>query len=131
MSDTLTTLRAYADAWSRNDAARLVALYADAFTLHYPGVHSLAGVHRGKAAALWALAEVSRRVERRLLQVIDVMAGARRGALQVLEAWRRDAECVQLERVLVYTVRDGLLTECWLYDADQAAVARLLRDPSA
>lgn len=131
MSDTLTTLRKYADAWTRNDLAQVAALYADSFTLHYPGTHALAGVHRGKREALRVLGEVSRRVQRRLVRVIDVMAGEQRGALQVVEEWRRDGEAVQLERMLVYTTRDGLLTECWLFDADQTAVARLLRTSAA
>ena len=128
MTDILTILHAYADAWSRGDSAALAALYADDFTLHYPGDHALAGVHRGKPAALAALAEISRRVRRRLDRVVDVLAGEHRGAIQVIEAWSRDGESVLLDRVLVYTVRDRLLTACWLFDTDPATVSRLLRD---
>jgi len=129
MAETLRVLRSYADAWARGDVVALAALYADDFTLHYPGAHPLAGVHRGKAASLRALGEVARRVTRRLAEVVDVMAGERRGAIQVVEEWSRDGEVVLLDRLLVYAVRDELLAECWLFDADAAAVAHLLRDP--
>ncbi|MET0342143.1 MAG: nuclear transport factor 2 family protein [Polyangiales bacterium] len=128
MTDISGVLHAYADAWMRGDVSALAALYDDDFTLHYPGEHPLAGVHRGKPAALRVLAEVSRRVRRRLLRVTDVMSGAQRGALQVVEEWTREGETMQLDRVLVYTVRDGRLTACWLFDADARAVARFLRD---
>jgi uncharacterized protein len=131
MSDTLRTLRSYADAWTRNDVAALAARYADEFTLHYPGAHSLSGVHRGKPAALQILLEVSRRVTRRLTEVVDVMAGEQRGAIQVIEEWRREEEVALLDRVLVYTVRGELLTECWLFDENPGLVAHFLRDPRA
>jgi uncharacterized protein len=81
-----------------------------------------AGDHEGKAAALGVLAEVTRRTNRRLLAIIDVMAGPERGALLVRERFERDGKAAEVERLLVYAVRDGLLSECWVYDQDQAAV---------
>ena len=51
----------YATAWLAGDRAAIAACYHDEFTLHYAGQNPLAGTHRGKAAALAALAEVARR----------------------------------------------------------------------
>lgn len=128
MSDLLRILRSYKDAWTRNDVAALAALYHDEFTLHYPGAHPLAGVHQGKLASLRVLGDVSRRVRRRLVSVVDLMVGEQRGALQVVEEWTRDGEVALLDRVLIYTVRDERLAECWLFDADADKVAHFLRD---
>ena len=108
----------YASAWLAGERAALAACYHDDFTLHYFGRNPLAGDHRGKAAALSILAEVTQRTNRRLLAIVDVMAGPERGALLVRERFERDGRTAEVERLLVYAVRDGLLSECWVYDQD-------------
>lgn len=118
----------YATAWLAGDRAAIAACYHDEFTLHYAGQNPLAGTHRGKAAAVAALAEVARRADRKLLGVDDVMAGPHRGAILVRELFRRDGRTAELERLLVYAVCDGLLRECWVYDRDQAAVDSFFAD---
>ncbi|MBR1284554.1 nuclear transport factor 2 family protein [Bradyrhizobium sp. AUGA SZCCT0177] len=112
----------YARAWLAGDRAALAACYHDDFTLHYFGRNPLAGDHRGKMAALAILAEVTRRTSRKLLGIVDIMAGPERGALLVRERFERDGKAAEFERLLVYAVRDGLLGECWVWDQDQAAV---------
>jgi ketosteroid isomerase-like protein len=112
----------YASAWLAGDRAALAACYHDDFTLHYFGRNPLSGDHRGKLAALAILAEVTRRTNRKLLGIIDIMAGPERGALLVRERFERDGKAAEFERLLVYAVRDGLLGECWVWDQDQAAI---------
>jgi uncharacterized protein len=116
----------YAAAWLAGDRAAMLASYHDDFTLHYFGRNPLAGVHQGKPAALAILAEVTRRTNRRLLGVVDIMAGPERGALLVRERFSRDGRSAEVERLLVYSVRDGLLWQCWVYDQDQALVDSFL-----
>ena len=118
----------YATAWLAGDRAAIAACYHDEFTLHYAGQNPLAGTHRGKAAALAALAEVARRANRKLLGVNDIMAGPRRGAVLARELFSRDGRTAELDRLLVYAVRDGLLSECWVYDRDQATVDAFFAD---
>ncbi len=118
----------YATAWLAGDRTAIVACYHDEFTLHYGGANPLAGTHRGKPAALAALAEVARRTNRRLIGIDDVMAGPQRGAILVREAFGRDGRTAELQRLLVYAVREGLLSECWVYDRDQATVDTFLAD---
>lgn len=112
----------YATAWLAGDRLALAACYHEDFTLHYFGRNPLAGDHRGKTAALTILAEVTRRTNRKLLGIVDVMAGPERGALLVRERFERDGTAAEFERLLVYAVRDGLLWECWVWDQDQTAV---------
>lgn len=112
----------YATAWLAGDRAAIAACYHDEFMLHYSGHNPLAGTHRGKAAALAALAEVARHTNRKLLGIDDVMAGPQRGAILARELFSRGDRSAELERLLVYAVRDGLLSECWVYDRDQAMV---------
>lgn len=116
----------YAAAWRAGDLQAMLAVYHDDFTLHYFGRNPLAGLHRGKSAALAILAEVSRRTNRKLLGIVDVMVGPERGAILVRESFARDGNAVEVERLLVYSVRDELLHHCWVYDQDQALIDRFL-----
>jgi ketosteroid isomerase-like protein len=116
----------YAAAWLAGDRETMLASYHDDFTLHYFGHNPLAGVHRGKPAALAILAEVTRRSHRKLSGIVDVMAGPERGALLVREIFQRDGKTAEVERLLVYAVRDELLWQCWVYDQDQALVDAFL-----
>ena len=116
----------YAAAWLAGDRQAMLASYHDDFTLHYFGRNPLAGIHRGKPAALAILAEVTRRSNRKLLGIVDVMAGPEHGALLVREIFQRDGKTAEVERLLVYSVRDQLLWQCWVYDQDQALVDAFL-----
>jgi len=118
----------YATAWLAGDIVQMAACYHDDFTLHYAGRNPLSGVHRGKQAAFAALAEVARRANRKLLAIEDIMAGPQRGALLVRELFSRDGKTAELERLLVYSVKDGLLLDCWVYDRDQPTVDIFLAD---
>jgi uncharacterized protein len=119
-------LSGYAAAWLAGDRQAMLASYHDDFTLHYFGRNPLAGIHRGKAAALAILAEVTRRTNRKLSGIVDVMAGPERGALLVREIFQRDGKTAEVERLLVYAVRDELIWQCWVYDQDQALVDTFL-----
>jgi ketosteroid isomerase-like protein len=113
---------AYARAWQDGDAATIVALYHDDITLHYFGQSPLAGDHVGKPAALAVLAKVQELTNRKLVKVHDVLAGPGHGAILAHENWSKDGRELDVRRVLVYHIRDGKLSECWLYDDDQRAV---------
>jgi hypothetical protein len=125
-SEIHRVLTAYAEAWTNSDLTRIVAAYHDDIVLHYPGAHALSGQHRGKAAALGALAEFGKRTNRQLLRIVDVMAGENRGAIIAREALGLGDARVEIDRMLVYRVENGLLRECWLYEADQDAIDRLV-----
>lgn len=116
----------YAAAWLASDRQAVAASYHDDFTLHYFGRNPLTGVHRGKPAALAILIEVTRRTNRKLIAIVDIMAGPERGAILVRESFTRDGKVAEVERLLVYSVRDGLLHHCWVYDQDQALVDEFL-----
>jgi ketosteroid isomerase-like protein len=123
---TRQAITRYATAWAAGDRPALLASYHEGFILYYFGRNPLAGVHRGKAAALAILAEVTRRANRQLLAVLDIMAGPHRGGLLVRERFDRDGKMAEVERLLIYSVREGLLGECWVYDQDQAAIDHFL-----
>lgn len=124
--ENLKIVQNYCDAWLRGDLAGVVNSYHDDITLHYGGANRLSGRHDGKDAALKALAEVSRATGRKLIEIVDVMAGAARAVVVVRERFAAHGESVDLERVLVYRIADRKLRECWVFDAEQAVVDRFI-----
>jgi ketosteroid isomerase-like protein len=127
----LEVVRRYAQAWSQGDVATVVGLYADDFVLHYFGQNPLAGDHAGKPASLGVLARVSALTSRGIPEIHDVIGGETHAAILARETWVDDGRPVSLNRVLLYHVRDGKLSECWIYDEDQRAVDAILSRPLA
>ena len=123
-SEIRAAVERYAAAWKAGDLAAIAACYHEGFTLHYFGANALSGDHVGKAAALATLGEFSRRTRRRLVEIVAVTAGPERGAVIAREAL--GPQGLEMERVLVYAVEDGLLKDCWVYDQDQALIDRLV-----
>ncbi|MBI5939908.1 MAG: nuclear transport factor 2 family protein [Caulobacterales bacterium] len=123
---TLAAAQRYVDAWLAGDFPAMLSTYADDFVLHWFGDNPLAGVKCGKAAAVEALMEFTRRTLRRLVAVDNVMADAGRAVIIVRESITAGGETREVERVLVYRVADGLLAECWVYDEDQRFIDRAL-----
>lgn len=121
-SSIYAVVKRYADAWLANDLRTIVDSYHDEVVFHYFGRSSLAGTHRGKTACLAILKQVRERTNRRLVSIRDVLAGDLFGMIVAVERFERGGESVEIERMLRYSVRDGKLAECWVYDEDQRLV---------
>jgi uncharacterized protein len=116
----------YAELWVRGDTVSMVEYYNEDMKLHYFGRNGLAGVHEGKAAVLGILTEFSRRTDRALVRIVATMSGATRGAIIVQEMIGPDVDRTSVERLFVYSLRNGRFSECWVYDQDQALIDQVL-----
>lgn len=121
--ETSRVLRAYAKAWLASDLEKVLASYHDDIELHYMGKSSLAGIHRGRDAALAALGQASARTSRKLIDIEDVLVGDSLGALIAVEDLGDPAQRVR--RALLYRVQDEKLRECWLFDEDQRFIDQM------
>jgi ketosteroid isomerase-like protein len=130
VEDPLDTVQRYADAWAANDLETVIGLYHDDFVLHYFGESPLAGDHVGKEAAVTVLLAATLRSGRQLDAIEDVLAGSTFGAIVAREGIRQPGgdDLRVIRRVFLYKVRDGKLSECWLYDEDQRAIDELWSD---
>ena len=54
------------------------------------------------------------------------MPGRLCSGILVRELFARNGRTAEVERLLVYSVRDGLLDHCWVYDQDQSLVDEFL-----
>ncbi len=116
----------YAAAWAAGDFLAVRDCYHDQFTLYYAGNNPLSGVHRGKTACLAVLEEFRKRTRRKLISVDHVMAGPQRGSVLVREQFSHDGKTTDVQRLLVYSILEDRLHECWVYDQDQALIDQLL-----
>ncbi|MES2249048.1 MAG: nuclear transport factor 2 family protein [Pseudomonadota bacterium] len=130
-SEILAVVQRYAQAWAANDLKAIVDCYDDEVVFHYFGRSPLAGTHRGKAGCLAVLQQVKARTNRRLVAIRDVLAGEHFGLIVAVEQFEHQGRPVELERQLRYAVRDGKLSECWIYDEDQRWVDEVLSSPAA
>jgi uncharacterized protein len=78
----------------------------------------LASTHRGKATCLALLQKVRERTNRQLLEIRDVLASDTHAVILARERFERDGRILELNRVLLYHVRDAKLAERWIYDED-------------
>lgn len=119
-------VKGYGDAWAANDLAAIVNCYHDDVVFYYFGHNPLAGTHRGKAACLAVLKKVRERTDRKLVSIRDVLVGQHFGLIIAIEQFSRGGASVTIERLLRYSVRNGKLAECWIYDEDQRLVDEYL-----
>ena len=118
-----SVIERYADAWQRRDPAAF-ALYHPQFTVHWFGRNPLSGTHMGTEQVVRALTELTRRTHRELVRIVATLAGPERGAIIARESFGTGAARVEMDRVLVFTVAEDRLRECWVYDADPDLVDR-------
>jgi uncharacterized protein len=121
-----SVIERYADAWQRSDPAAL-ALYHPQFTVHWFGHNPLSGSHVGADQVRRALGELTRRTNRRLVRIVATLAGPERGAIIARESFGTGEARVEMDRVLVFTVAEGRLHECWVYDSDPELLDRYVR----
>lgn len=121
-SETLAALRRYAESWLAGDIETVLGAYADDVEFHYFGKTDLAGTHVGKAAAVAAMGVVSARASRRIVEIVDVMAGDEFGAIIAAEELSRDGEVATIRRTFLYRIHGGLIVECRVLDEDQELV---------
>lgn len=125
--DAAAVVRSYCDAWMRGDAMAVLEHYHRDLTLVWPGRHRFAGVHDGQAAAIDALLALQTITNRTPTEIVDVLVGEHCVAVVADERWTVDpddatAESIEVRRALDYTIVDGKLRTCRVYEADQPII---------
>jgi|SRR5215207_4710830 len=109
---------------SSEDWEAATAFWADGIVLHAQGRHPLAGNFFGKQAFLDHYSRVSAELGGtiELVEVYDVLFSAAYAVALVKEREVRGKRSLMFNRVNVYRMRDGKITELWSYDSDPYAL---------
>lgn len=73
------------------------------------------------------MGELTRRTNRRLVRIVATLAGTERGAIIARESFGTGEARVEMDRVLIFTVAEGRLRECWVYDSDPQLLDRYIK----
>ncbi|MDQ6692502.1 MAG: nuclear transport factor 2 family protein [Candidatus Dormibacteraeota bacterium] len=118
--------RRYFDAVHR-DPAETVQLYTPGAVLHYSGGHRLSGDHHGPAA-VQTLFQKSREAfaGSQRLEVHDVLGSEHHAIALLAASAERGGITVRWNRVVVFHMADGRISEQWIVDGDQRLVDELI-----
>lgn len=113
--------RAYA-AQAAGDLDSYLGLLTDDFALHIPGRSQIAGTFRGREAMRRHFADIARLSGGTFRTSVHDVTGSDDHVMALVEAWAEQRGIVvELPRIHVWHVRDGMLSELWLHPVDQAA----------
>ena len=123
-SSKAEAMKRYVEAFKRKDWDAATAFWADDIVLHAQGRHPLAGDFFGKQAFLDHVGRVSVQLGGtiELVEVYDVMFSAEYAVAWVKERAVRGGRSLVFDRVNVYRMSDGKITELWTYDSDPYAL---------
>lgn len=127
-ANSADVVRRYCDAWLAGDTGAVVAMYHPDLTLTWPGTHPLAGDYVGLDASLTALIALQDITGRRPIAVVDILVGSHSVMAVVVERWNDGNASLECTRVLDYTVADGRLRSCRVYEQDQVSVDRWIHE---
>ena len=119
------TMRRYGRAWSEGDYAGMQELMDDDVVLHLFGHSPISGMFRGKKELADIVRIIQELTDRTLIELHDILVGDDHAAALVRERMTRHGNAVELERVFVYHLHDGKISEVWIFDQDQNAVDAL------
>jgi ketosteroid isomerase-like protein len=114
-------------AFNRGDVDALIELFAEDIVWHFPGTSKIAGEHIGRDACLAMLGAYGAASGGTLqANLIDVMASDDRVAGLANDTASRDGRTLNVDAVVIFTLRDGKVTEARHLFDDQASVDAFL-----
>ena len=115
-------IRAGYKAFNAGDVPALIDLFADDIVWHFPGTSKLSGEHVGRDAALTALGGYGAASDGTLVaNLVDIMASD-----TPVTGWANDTataggKTLDINSVVIFTLRDGKVTEARQFVDDVAA----------
>lgn len=118
----------YIDCWVRGDPKAAEEFWAEDVVLHMFGRNPLSGEYRGKEqyrSYVQKMYEATAGAggEAKLLKVYDILASDNYGVALLRSRFERPGkEPLEINRSVVFLLRDGKIQHEWVYDDDQYAV---------
>jgi uncharacterized protein len=124
--DTLAANRALVrrimDAFANKEGFALRDCFAEEAIWHVPGEGVMSGTYRGRAEIFRFLARLPKLTDGSYRStVIDALASEERGAGLYRAMGEREGRTIDIDQVLLFTIRDGVVTEVLALPSDPAA----------
>ena len=132
MSSNADVVMNYLDAARRGDTNAMRESFTSDFVYRVPGRGPLSGTTTGQSAALDYFATIMQLTNGTyaMSEVVDVLSSTDRVALIARETAERNGRRVEWTRVVVFSFRDGLISEAALFDDALYELDALLRAPA-
>lgn len=115
-------MRRYCVAWQQGDFATVVATWDDGIVAHIPGRNLFSGTYKGKDAVVDISLRVQKFAPRYPVGIHDFLTSERHGVVLARERAVRDGDVLEVNRVYVFHLGDGKITELWVLEYDQRTV---------
>lgn len=110
------------EAFARKEGFALRGLFAEDAVWTVPGRGTMAGVHRGRDAIFRFLARLSKETGGTYSsRLLDVLASDDRAAALYRASGERHGRRLDLDQVLLFTIRDGVVVEVLALPSDPDA----------
>jgi uncharacterized protein len=118
-------MRAFAD----KEGFALRDVFHEAAVWHVPGDGVMSGTYRGRAEIFRFLARLPKLTDGTYRSTfIDALASDERGAGLYRARGEREGRTIDIDQLLLFTIRDGLVTEVLALPSDPAAFEAFWRD---
>ncbi len=109
-------------AFAAGDMETVASLFADDIVWHQSGNSPLSGDFAGKDAVFGTFARLAELTAGTFGQQIHDLLANDEHAVVMVESWWEQPHPFRAKSVHVWHAKDGIATEAWLMDQDQAAV---------
>lgn len=122
MQANAALVRRIMEAFARKEGFALRDCFAEDAVWHVPGAGVMSGTYRGRSEIFRFLTSLSRHTDGTYGSVfIDALASEERGAGLYRATGRRNGRTLDLDQLLLFTIRDGLVVEVLALPSDPAA----------
>ncbi len=113
------------DAFARKEGFALRDVFAEDAVWHVPGASVMSGTYRGRSEIFRFLARLPRETNGTYgSRLIDVLASEDRAAALYRAFGERDGMSLDIDQLLLFTIRDGLVAEVLALPSDPLAFER-------
>lgn len=117
-------MQRYCIAWQQGDFATVVASWDDDVVAHIPGRNIFSGTYTGKPAVIDISLRTQKFAPRYPVDIHDFLVSDHHGVVLARERAARGAESLEVNRVYMFHIAGGKITEISVFEHDQTTVDR-------
>jgi uncharacterized protein len=115
-------VRRIMEAFARKEGFALRDCFAEDAVWHVPGAGVMSGTYRGRTEIFRFLARLPKLTDGTYRStLVDVLASETRGAGLYRAQGEREGRTIDIDQILLFTIRDGVVTEVLALPSDPAA----------